>query len=127
MPISAIVSSGGSRSGGICAPAVTAHGDEMEARLSQAIADVEPRMLEVVKEIFNTFDTDGDRRPAPNTKLAYALADLCLIPVQPDLSDFQRLDPMFQVLQDLWYQTLRDDTNSKLLVGLDSNPAIVST
>ena len=32
-----------------------------------------------------------------------------------------------QVLQYLWSQTLRDDTHSKLLVGLDSNPAIVST
>ena len=32
-----------------------------------------------------------------------------------------------QVLQYLWSQTLRDDTNSKLLIGLDSNPAIVST
>tara|TARA_B100000795_G_C22718334_1_gene406380 strand:+ start:538 stop:810 length:273 start_codon:yes stop_codon:yes gene_type:complete len=32
-----------------------------------------------------------------------------------------------QVLQYLWTQTLRDDTHSKLLIGLDSNPAIVST
>ena len=32
-----------------------------------------------------------------------------------------------QVLQYLWSQTLRDDTHSKLLVGLDSNPAIIST
>jgi len=32
-----------------------------------------------------------------------------------------------QVLQYLWSQTLRDDTHSKLLVGLDRNPAIVST
>merc|ERR1740130_2282111 len=32
-----------------------------------------------------------------------------------------------QVLQYLWSQTLRDDTHSKLLIGLDSNPAIVST
>lgn len=32
-----------------------------------------------------------------------------------------------QVLQYLWSQTLRDDTSSKLLVGLDTNPAIVST
>ena len=32
-----------------------------------------------------------------------------------------------QVLQYLWAQTLRDDTSSKLLVGLDNNPAIVST
>ena len=32
-----------------------------------------------------------------------------------------------QVLQYLWSQTLRDATHSKLLVGLDSNPAIIST
>jgi len=32
-----------------------------------------------------------------------------------------------QVLQYLWTQTLRDDRHSKLLVGLDNNPAIVST
>lgn len=32
-----------------------------------------------------------------------------------------------QVLQYLWTQTLRDDRHSKLLVGLENNPAIVST
>ena len=31
-----------------------------------------------------------------------------------------------QVLQYLWSQTLRDDTHSKLLVGLQNNPAIVT-
>tara|TARA_B110001452_G_scaffold18478_1_gene15005 strand:+ start:110 stop:1063 length:954 start_codon:yes stop_codon:yes gene_type:complete len=31
-----------------------------------------------------------------------------------------------QMLQYLWSQTLRDDTNSKLLVGLQNNPAIVT-
>ena len=46
-------------------------------------------------------DTDGDRRPAPFTKLGYALADMCIVPIFPDESDFARLEPMFELLADM--------------------------
>jgi len=47
-------------------------------------------------------DTDGDRRPAPFTRLGYALADYCIIPIAPDESDFARLLPMFKTLQGMY-------------------------
>jgi len=46
-------------------------------------------------------DTDGDRHPSPNTRLAYALADRCLVPIAADMSDFQRLEPMFELMNNL--------------------------
>ena len=55
--------------------------------------------LENTAENWKIFiDTDGDRRPSSATRLAYALGDLCIIPVQPDASDFERLAPMFNMM-----------------------------
>jgi len=47
-------------------------------------------------------DTDGDRRPSAGTRLGYALGDLCIVPLQPDESDFGRIVPMFEVMRELW-------------------------
>ena len=41
-------------------------------------------------------DTDGDRRPSPNTQIAYDFADYCVIPLEPDECDFGRLEPMIE-------------------------------
>ena len=85
--------------------------------------------------------------PTPTLALALALAlPLSLVPVPPGTASANAakrrieadsaalrllkedlLTNNAQVLQYLWSQTLRDDTQSKLLVGLDSNPAIIST
>jgi len=46
-------------------------------------------------------DTDGDRRPSVLTRLGYLLADFCVVPLQPDACDFQRVEQMLGTLQDL--------------------------
>jgi len=46
-------------------------------------------------------DTDGDRRPNSLTKLGYLLADFCVVPIQPDECDFQRVEQMLGVLGSL--------------------------
>ncbi|CAD7928945.1 unnamed protein product [Amoebophrya sp. A25] len=67
------------------------------------IANALRESLEKTADTWKIFiDTDGDRRPSPSTRLAYALADLCIIPLQPDESDFQRLQPMFAMMAALW-------------------------
>merc|ERR1719191_1605549 len=43
-------------------------------------------------------DTDGDRRPNMLTRLGYLLADYCVVSIQADVSDFQRVEQMFELL-----------------------------
>lgn len=47
-------------------------------------------------------DTDGDRRPSPNTQLAYDFADYCIIPLEPDECDFGRLEPMIEFMAEAY-------------------------
>eukprot|EP00397_Hematodinium_sp_SG-2012_P046017 GEMP01051858.1.p1 GENE.GEMP01051858.1~~GEMP01051858.1.p1 ORF type:complete len:337 (+),score=75.03 GEMP01051858.1:73-1083(+) len=46
-------------------------------------------------------DTDGDRRPAPFTKLGYCLAHHIVVPLEPDFADFERLVQMVHTVDAL--------------------------
>jgi hypothetical protein len=46
-------------------------------------------------------DTDGDRRPNSLTRLGYLLADFCVVPIQADVCDFQRVEQMLGLLGNL--------------------------
>lgn len=46
-------------------------------------------------------DTDGDRRPSPFTKLGYCVADLIVVPLEPDFADFNRLEQMITTVDAL--------------------------
>merc|ERR1719389_1639440 len=46
-------------------------------------------------------DTDGDRRPNALTRLGYLIADYCVVPIQADECDFQRVEQMLGVLGNL--------------------------
>eukprot|EP00397_Hematodinium_sp_SG-2012_P053394 GEMP01063708.1.p1 GENE.GEMP01063708.1~~GEMP01063708.1.p1 ORF type:complete len:354 (+),score=81.33 GEMP01063708.1:51-1112(+) len=63
------------------------------------ISDIFRRAFEQSKDAWRIFiDTDGDRRPAPFTKLAYALGERIIVPLQPDEADFNRLEQMISTL-----------------------------
>lgn len=58
-------------------------------------------------------DTDGDRRPNSLTCLGYLLADFCVMPIQADQCDFERVGQMLDVLK-----SLRDEGLARCQVEL---------
>merc|ERR1719191_1489609 len=68
---------------------------EDRARICEALR----RALEESDKTWRVFiDTDGDRRPNALTRLGYLLADYCVVPIQADVSDFERVEQMFELL-----------------------------
>jgi len=71
---------------------------EDRARITEALY----RALKESDKTWRVFiDTDGDRRPNSLTKLGYLLADFCVLPIQADECDFQRVEQMLSVLGEL--------------------------
>lgn len=71
---------------------------EDRARICEALR----RALEESDKTWRVFiDTDGDRRPNSLTRLGYLLADFCVLPIQADECDFQRVEQMLGVLGSL--------------------------
>jgi len=60
-------------------------------------------------------DTDGDRRPAEFTKLGYCLADHIVIPLCPDIADFERVVAMIQTLDKL-YEEIQYDAKIAMII-----------
>lgn len=65
--------------------------DRICYRLRQALGDSDKSWRVFI-------DTDGDRRPNSLTRLGYLLADFCVVPIQADVCDFQRVEQMLSVL-----------------------------
>lgn len=83
----------------ISSGAQTCDDQERPAEERKRIASAMRKALEDSKDTWKVFlDTDGDRRPSPNTQIAYDFADYCVIPLEPDECDFGRLEPMIEFM-----------------------------
>jgi len=61
-------------------------------------------------------DTDGDRRPSPNTLIGYQLCDYAIVPLHLNRADLDRTETMLAVMDDLRTNKKEINTRVALLV-----------